>query len=82
MTVTGGVFQHADVLPESVRMIVGPEPVPLETAASLSPGHFEIVSATELRFRFPIAGLNSGETLPLRIIVNGAENSPRWVQVP
>lgn len=82
VTVTGGVFQHTDVTPESVRVIVGPEPVPLETSAALTPGHFEIVSATQLRFRFPIAGVTSGDTLPLRVIVNGAENSPRWVRVP
>jgi hypothetical protein len=82
VTVTGGVFQHADVTPESVRVIVGPEPVPLEPSAALTPGHFEIVSATQLRFQFPIAGLISGQTLPLRVIVNGADNSPRWVQVP
>jgi hypothetical protein len=82
VTVTGGIFQHAEVTPENVRVIVGPEPVPLETTAALTPGHFEIVSATQIRFRFPIEGLASGQTLPLRIIVNGAENSPRWVQVP
>lgn len=82
VTITGGVFQHPDVLPENVRMIIGAEPVPLEPTAALTSGHFEIVSATQLRLRFPIAGLVSGSTLPLRVIVNGAENSPRWVQVP
>lgn len=82
VTVTGSVFQHADVEPENVRVIVGSEPVPLEPTAALTPGHFEIVSATEIRIQFPIAGLASGATLPLRVIVNGAEHSPRWVQVP
>ena len=82
VTVTGGVFQHADVEPENVRVIIGAEPVPLEPSAALTAGHFEIVSATQLRIQFPIAGLTTGGTLPLRIIVNGAENSPRWVQVP
>lgn len=82
VTVDGGVFQHPDVASENVRVIVGPEPVPMETGAALTPGHFEIVNPTRIRFRFPIAGLASGETLPLRVIVNGAENSPRWVRVP
>ncbi len=81
-TITGGVFRHAEVTPENVRVIVGPAPVPIETTAALRPGRFEIVDATQLRFRFPIAGLSSGQVLPLRIIVNGAENSPRWVRVP
>jgi hypothetical protein len=82
VTVNGGVFQHADVTPDSVRVFVGPEPVLLEPTIALTPGHFEIVSATQLRFRFPLAGVISGATLPLRVIVNGAENSPRWVLVP
>jgi Pvc16 N-terminal domain len=82
VTVDGGVFQHADVTPDSVRVFVGPEPVLLEPTAALMPGHFEIVNPTQLRFRFPLAGVTSGATLPLRVIVNGAENSPRWVLVP
>jgi hypothetical protein len=82
VTITGNVFQHADVKPEDVRVIIGAEPVPIETGLALTAGHFEIVSATQLRIQFPIAGLVTGATLPLRVIVNGAENSPRWVQVP
>jgi hypothetical protein len=82
VTVDGGIFQHAEVEPENVRVFVGPEPVLLETTVALTPGHFEIMKPTQLRFRFPIAGVTSGATLPLRIIVNGAENSPRWVRVP
>ena len=82
VTVDGGVFQHADVTPESVRVFVGPEPVLLEPTMVLTPGHFEIVNATQLRFRFPLPGVTPGATLPLRVIVNGAENTPRWVLVP
>jgi hypothetical protein len=82
VTVDGGIFQHPDVAPENVRVFVGPEPVLLETTAALTPGHFEIVNATQLRFMFPLVGVTSGTTLPLRIIVNGAENAPRWVLVP
>jgi hypothetical protein len=82
VTVTGGVFQHPDVRPENVRVIIGGEPVSIEPTLALTAGHFEITNATQIRIRFPITGLNSGLTLPLRVIVNGAENSPRWVQVP
>jgi hypothetical protein len=81
VTVTGFIFQHPDVAPENVRVFVGPEPVLLETSLALTAGHFEIVSPTQLRFRFPLAGVTAGATLPLRVIVNGAENAPRWVQV-
>ncbi len=80
--VTGGTFQHADIGPDDVKLVVGPESVPLETTASLTPGHFRISSATQLRFRFPIPGLTSGQIVPFRILVNGAENAPRWVTVP
>ena len=82
VTVTGGVFQHPDVATENVRVFVGAEPIPLEPTLALTAGHFEIVSSTQLRFQFPLPGVTSGATLPLRVIVNGAENSPRWVQVP
>jgi hypothetical protein len=82
VTVDGGVFQHPSVPPENVMVIVGPEPVPIETGGALTAGHFEIVNAGRIRFRFPIPNLNSGDVLPLRIIVNGAENAPRWIQVP
>ena len=82
VTINGGVFQHADVSADSIRVFVGPEPILLEPTAALTPGHFEIASPTQLRFRFPLAGVTSGATLPLRVIVNGAENSPRWVLVP
>jgi hypothetical protein len=82
VTVTGGVFQHADVTADNVRVFVGPEPALLEPTATLTPGHFEVVSPTQLRFRFPLVGVTSGTTLPLRVIVNGVENAPRWVRVP
>ena len=82
VTVTGSVFQHADVEPQNVRVIIGSEPVPLEPTALLTAGHFEIVSPTQIQIQFPIPNLASGATLPLRVIVNGAEHSPRWVQVP
>jgi hypothetical protein len=82
VTIDGGIFQHPDVDPAGIRVFVGAEPVPLEPTAALSPGHFEVVNPTRIRFRFPLAGVTAGATLPLRVIVNGAENAPRWVQVP
>ena len=82
VTIDGGIFQHADVTPANVRLFVGAEPVLLEPTLTLSPGHFEIVSPIQMRFRFPLTGVTSGQILPLRVIVNGAENAPRWVRVP
>lgn len=35
-----------------------------------------------IRFRFPLASATPADVLPLRVLVNGAENAPRWVKVP
>jgi hypothetical protein len=80
--ITGGVFTHADIPPEAVTVMVGSQAVPREPTAALTPGHFRVSSATQLRFRFPIGGLVAGQTVPFRIMINGAENAPRWVTVP
>lgn len=80
--ITGGVFAHADIDADAVKVLVGPEEIPLAPAAGLIPGHFRVSSAIQLRFQFPIGGLSSGETHPFRIMINGAENAPRWVNVP
>jgi uncharacterized protein DUF4255 len=62
----------------------------------LGKGEFEIVDGTTLvppivlddatspfviRFEFP-AGVASGDVMPLRVLVNGAESPPRWVKAP
>jgi len=80
--VNGGVFDDPDIPPDAVKVFVGPQSVPREPTATLTAGHFRVSSPTQLRFRFPISGLNSGDVLPFRIIINGAENTPRWVAVP
>jgi hypothetical protein len=80
--ISGGIFDHPDIPADAVSVMVGPQSVPREPTATLTPGHFRVSSPTQLRFRFPIGGLNSGDVVPFRIVVNGAENGPRWVAVP
>lgn len=95
--VQGHLFSHPGLADTDLRVVVGPGEIPRETTAALQPGNFEVVNSTTLavpvvpddparpfmiRFRFPIAGLNSGDVVPLRIRINGAENAPRWVEVP
>lgn len=97
VVVQGHLFRHPELADHDLKVVVGPTTLPRETTAVLTPGNFEVVDATTLalppvlddparpfviRFRFPVAGLNSGEIVPLRIMINGAENSPRWVEVP
>jgi Pvc16 N-terminal domain len=44
-------------------------------------GRFQVQDATHLRFRCP-AGSVTGDALPVRVIVLGAENAPLWINVP
>ena len=80
--VTGGIFDHPDITPDDITVLVGPHTVPRETSATLTPGHFRVSSPTQLRFRFPITGTTTGDVLPFRILVKGAETPPRWLTVP
>jgi hypothetical protein len=82
VTVTGTTFQGPGLSPDAVRLFVGRWAVPPRAGAALAAGEFEVVNPTTIRVRFPIAGLVSGRTVSLRLLINGAENAPRWVQVP
>ncbi len=50
-------------------------------AAAPGPGQFQVQNPAQLRFQCP-AGSVVGDTLPVRLIVLGAENAPLWVTVP
>ena len=82
VTLTGGVFQDTAIPPGVVQVFVGAASLLPKPAGPLNPGQYEIVDATHVRFRYPIPGVASGDTLPLRMIVNGAESAPNWVQAP
>jgi hypothetical protein len=97
VVVQGYLFKHAALDDADVSVVVGAGELPRETGGALTAGHFEVVDGTTLappvvlddparkfviRFRFPIDGTNAGDVLPLRIRINGAENAPRWVDVP
>lgn len=86
VTVRGAVFQDSavpTVIPaEAVEVFVGANKLPLKGAGLLQPGEFEVVDAATLRFRYPISGINSGETVPFRLIINGGESAPNWVVAP
>jgi hypothetical protein len=76
LTVDGTGFAPAsatDVLIADVKLA--------RVAASPSAGEFAVVSASQISLRLP-ASLPNGGFVPLRIIVNGAESAPEWVQVP
>jgi hypothetical protein len=82
VTVNGAVFKDIDLPVDAVELFLGAKAIPLKGGGPLGPDQFEVVDETTLRFRFPVAGLNSGDVVPLRLIINGAESAPNWVTVP
>jgi hypothetical protein len=97
VVIQGRLFSHPDLDPGDLKVLIGPGEIPREPTAVLTAGHFEVVDGTTIappvalddpalpfviRLRFPIAGLNPGDVVPLRVRINGAENAPRWVVVP
>jgi hypothetical protein len=82
ITVTGGVFQNAAIPADAVQVLTGGTMLALKGAGPLSAGQFEVADPATVRFQFPATGFVSGATAPLRIIVNGAESAPAWVQAP
>ena len=82
VAVTGAVFEDPNLLVESIEMFVGQTGVSLKDGASLNAGEFEVVDAATIRFRYPIADVNSGATVPFRLLINGAESAPNWIVAP
>lgn len=81
-TVTGRVFQHADIAPEMVQVYVGANRLTQAVnPLNLQPGEYDIPNATTLNVRLSASAV-SGDRLGVRIIINGAENAPQWVIVP
>jgi len=80
-TVTGHRFQHADLEPNAVSVLVADGLLEAGTAGSLAEGEFAVTGAGTIEVRLP-TGLESGRTVPVRVFVNGAESLPRWVVVP
>ncbi len=81
--VKGAVFQDAvGIGTDAVEVFVGGNSLPVKSGATINPGEFEILDAANLRFRYPIAGVASGSTVPFRLIINGAESAPNWVTAP
>ena len=78
-TVKGHIFQHAELEAKEIMVLVGD--IQLLRDNALGPGTFSTPSADTLQFN-PPPGLSSGDILPLRIIISGAESPPRWITLP
>ncbi len=79
-TITGYLFQHADLDPEEVQIYIGENRLDSSTTAPPGANAFFIANASTINFQLP-AGLPAG-SLPLRVMVNGIESPPRWITLP
>ncbi|MBK9036246.1 MAG: DUF4255 domain-containing protein [Myxococcales bacterium] len=79
-TIDGGLFADATATVVT-RVSVAAMVLAPGTLGALAAGEFAIASASTIEFTLP-TGAPSGEHLPVRVIVNGSESPPRWVQVP
>lgn len=79
-TITGGLYSDPTT-PMVVRPSISSVVLVPGIAGSLAPGEFAVTSATTMQMRIP-AGATPGTKLPVRVIINGSESPPQWVQVP
>jgi hypothetical protein len=77
-SVTGRIFQGAAV--DDVRASIGSAELKAGTGV-LNAGEFEVKTPTQIDMRIP-AGASPGQWLPVRVMINGSESQPRWVQAP
>jgi hypothetical protein len=80
-TVTGYVFQHDELAEDDVELFLGAERAERGAAGGLAPGEFAVTAPDTLEARLP-AGISAGSFVPVRVLVNGAESPPRWVEAP
>ena len=79
-TISGGTFQHAELEPDAVRTYLGSTQLVAGTAGALNPGEFAVTGPTTIEMRFPATAV-AGAFMTVRVVVNGAESAPTWIQV-
>ena len=80
-TVHGYIFQHDDLRPEDLQVYLGAERLGSGTAGALERGQFTVSNPSTLEMRLP-EDLTPGDHVPFRLLINGAESAPRWIEVP
>ena len=81
VTVRGYIFQHDDLDPEDLQVYVGINRLEPDTDDVLGPAEFTVDDVDILRLCLP-EGLTPGDHVPFRLLINGAESAPRWIEVP
>lgn len=80
LSVNGFRFEHADIAADDIAVYIAADELSSGTAGALNHGEYAITDASTLTLRLP-AGTASG-FVPFRLIINGAESAPAWVEVP
>lgn len=78
-TITGETWDPAQLPDDDIQLFIGPDRLTRVTVAPAA-GEFQATSAAQILFRQP-AGLAAGSIMPLRLMIRGAENAPRWIAV-
>lgn len=78
-TVTGGIFQHAQIKTDDVQVFVGENKL-IKTLGLPSAGEFSITNASTITLVVPAS--MHGANIPLRILVKGVESPPKWISIP
>jgi hypothetical protein len=81
LDVQGAIFKDADLQPDNVQVFIAEMRLKPGTYANLNPGELAVKDANNMRIRLP-NGLASGEYVPFRLVINGAESQPQWIKVP
>jgi len=79
--VTGKIFQDPALNASSVRASIGATALVQGTFGALATGEFAVSSPTVIQMRLPTGGA-SGQSLPVRVVIEGCESPPAWVVVP
>lgn len=85
LTIRGYLFRHEELDPSDVHIYVGANRLE-RGEVPLAPGQFRVPEPPpgelpSIELRLP-EGIESGERLPVRILINGVESPPRWIVAP
>jgi len=78
LTITGHIFKHADIKPEHIQVFLGSQPLSKGTSGALNPGEYAVDDESTLKLRLTAAAKGY---VPFRLLINGAESSPQWIEV-
>jgi hypothetical protein len=80
-TVTGGIFQHAQIKTDDVQVFVGENKLTFKPLGTpLASNEFSITDAATITLVVPAT--THGANIPLRILVKGVESPPNWISIP